>query len=178
MTRDAGVELRLITGEQIELEALQHVLEAVPHYARIVSGAPFGPDEALQTYTELPEGKTRIDKFVFGIHHNNEMIGCVDLVRGYPVPSTAMLGLLAIIEDLQGQGLGTEIQQRIEEVVCSWDTCERIRIGVVAANDLAFLFWHSVGFVPTGERKTYTHGTFVSEVVVLEKSLCSARVDA
>lgn len=175
---DAVVELRVLNGTRSELAALQHVLDSVPRYARAITGAPFGPDEARQTFTGLPHGKTMTDKFVLGVYRDNEMIGCVDLVRGYPVATTAMLGLLVVVEELQGSGFGSRACRLAEEIVRAWGVCDRIRIGVVANNGPAFPFWSEMGFIPTGEVTPYTHGSLSSEIVVLEKPLEAARADA
>jgi hypothetical protein len=81
--------------------ALQRVIGAAPGFALAVTGLPPGPADAQNTFTALPEGKSEDDKFVYGVYLDGQMIGCADVVRGYPDPSTAFIGLLLISEDSQ-----------------------------------------------------------------------------
>ena len=83
------VTLRELNGERAEMADLQRVIEAAPRYAQLVTGVPPGQADAQSTYSILPEGKSYDDKFVFGIYLDDRMIGCVDLIRGYPNTSTA-----------------------------------------------------------------------------------------
>lgn len=164
-----AVTLRLLGGEPAEMAALQRVIEEAPAYAERVTGAPPGPADAQSTWTVLPEGKTYDDKFVFGILREGEMVGCVDLVRGWPDPGTAMLGLLLVSESHRGEGIGREAYRLVEEVVRGWGTCQRVRIGVVRTNARVLPFWTGLGFEPTGEVKPYRYATVESETVILEK---------
>src|SRR4051812_8831343 len=90
---DHALVIRLLTGEPRQMEALQRVIEEAPAYAHRITGVPPGPADALSTYTALPTGKDYEDKFVFGIYVGGTMIGCADLIRGFPSANTAMLGL-------------------------------------------------------------------------------------
>jgi hypothetical protein len=87
-----AVTLRLLCGELSEMRELQRVIEGAPRYAHRITRVRPGQADAQSTYPALPEGKTYDDKFVFGIYLGNEMVGCADLIRGYPNPTTALLG--------------------------------------------------------------------------------------
>lgn len=166
-----GIALRLLMGERAEMQELQRVLEEAPTYSHRLTGGPPAPAEALSLYTALPEGKSYDDKFVFGIHLAEAMIGCVDLIRGYPNAATAMLGLLLLSEKHQRRGAGRRAYALIEQLVHGWNGCNRVRIAVVRSNDEVLPFWTKLGFQPTGEVKPYRCGTVVSEHVALEKQL-------
>jgi GNAT superfamily N-acetyltransferase len=99
------------------------------------------------------------------------MIGCIDVIRGYPRPNTATIGLLLIAEGSQRKGIGSEAYRSIEAVIRSWRTCTTARIGVVATNSQVLPFWESLGFVSTGERKTYEYGPIHSQIIILSKEL-------
>ncbi len=170
MTQDA-VTIRLLHGEPAEMRDLQRVLEEAPMYANRITGVPPGPADAQSTYTALPEGKSYDDKFVFGIYFAGEMVGCADLIRGYPDFATALLGLLLVSEKRQRQGIGYNAYALIEQFIRDWCTCDRVRIGVVRTNEAVRTFWTHLGFDPTGEVKPYRYGSVVSETVVLEKRL-------
>ena len=130
-----------------------------------------GLADAQSTYSVLPEGKTYDDKFVFGVYRGATMVGCADLIRDYPDRGTALLGLLLIAEPYQGQGIGRVAYQQLEAFIRSWNTCSRVRIGVVRTNERVLPFWSKLGFVPSGETKPYRYDHVVSETIILTKSL-------
>ena len=101
-----ALTLRPLTGRAAEMAALQSVLEAAPAYFRIVGGAPPGPAEAQSLFTALPPGKGYDDKFVWGLYSGPAMIGCADVIRGYPTPDKVVIGLLLLAEPWQRHGLG------------------------------------------------------------------------
>jgi RimJ/RimL family protein N-acetyltransferase len=169
--REPEVSLRILDGCGEGLRELQRVLEEAPAYAEWLTGAPPGAAEARSLFNALPPGKSYEDKFVFGIHVDDAMVGCVDLVRGYPNEATAMLGLLLVSEKHQRKGIGRRSYPLVEECVRSWPRCERVRIGVVLANEPVLAFWRGIGFEPTGEVKPYRHGGVVSQIVVLERQV-------
>jgi len=165
------VSLRPLQGEPAEMAELQRVLEATPTYAQRITGVPPGRADAQSTYSILPEGKTYDDKFVFGIFLGGDMVGCADVIRGYPVPATAWLGLLLIAEPFQRRGIGRMAYREIEARMRAWGTCDRVRLGVVGTNASVAAFWRRLGFEPTGEVRPYRYGTVISETVVFEKPL-------
>lgn len=168
------VTLRLLEGERTEMRELQRVLEEAPTYAHRITGVPPGHADAQSTCTVLPEGKSCEDKFVFGIYRGGAMVGCVDLIRGFPDSATALLGLLLVSENHQRQGIGRRAYALIEEFIRDWRTCDRVRIGVVRTNEAVLPFWTRLGFEPTGDVKPYRYGPVASETVVLEKRLADA----
>lgn len=168
---DSPIALRLLDGAGADMVELQRVLEGAPAYAQLVTGTPPGPADAQSTYTALPPGKSYDDKFVYGIFSGDGMVGCADLIRGYPDPQTATLGLLVIEEAHQGRGIGSAACRAIEDQVRSWGACTRLRIGVVRTNARVLPFWRALGFAPTGEVKPYRCGGVDSEAIILVKAL-------
>ena len=165
------IGLRKLSGEPTEIANLQWVLENAPTYAELITGAPPGFADAHSTFTVLPDGKTYDDKYVFGIYMGPRMVGCVDLIKGYPEPNTALLGLLLVAEPFQGQGIGSAAYRAIEDVIRAWGTCTKIRLGVVGTYAGVLPFWKRHGFTQTGETKPYCYGPIVSEIIILTKSL-------
>lgn len=164
-----ALTLRLLTGQSAEMAAMQCVLEAAPAYFQTVTGAPPGGAEAQSTFTALPEGKTYDDKFVWGFYSGEAMIGCADVIRGYPVRDKAVIGLLLLAEDWQGRGLGRAFAALVEQRIAAWPEVSRLRIGVVSSNAGALAFWRKQGYRETGEVKA--NPEFVADVIVLEKPL-------
>jgi RimJ/RimL family protein N-acetyltransferase len=162
--------LRLLTGAPAEMDALQRVFEAAPGYFHAVTGLPPGEAEAQSEFTALPPGRSYDDKFVWGLYRGDEMIGCADVLRGYPDPSRAVIGLLLITERWQRQGLGRAFATLVEQNIAAWPQIERFRLGVIASNPGALAFWHRMGYVETGEVKP-TAPPFRAEIIVLEKPL-------
>lgn len=153
------------------MAAVQNVLQAAPHYAQLITGAPPSATEASDTFATLPPGKTYDDKAVLGVFFDEHMIGCIDLVLGYPDASCAFVGLLVIDERCQRRGLGSAAYRRLEQWIRGRSACDRVRLAVVRGNDPAIAFWTSVGFAPTGETTPYCQGRVLSELVLFEKSL-------
>ena len=166
-----AIAIVALEGEPAQMQDLQSVIEEAPTFMQRVTGVPPGRSDAQSTYTILPEGKTYEDKFVFGIYRGTLMVGCADLIRGYPDPKTAQFGLFIVSEKCRRQGIGSRAYVLLEQAIRGWGTCDRIRIGVVRVNDEVVPFWTRLGFTPTGEVKPYRYGAVVSETALLEKLL-------
>jgi RimJ/RimL family protein N-acetyltransferase len=164
-----GVTIRELKGDPSEMAELQRVIEEAPTYAQLVTGVPPGRADAQSMYTVLPEGKSYEDKFVFGIYRGSEMVGCAEMIRGYPDATTAFCGLLLVSEKHRRQGIGRRAFRLLEEFVRDWRTCSRIRLGIVRANDGVIPFWKRLGFEPTGETRPYRYGSVISETILFEK---------
>lgn len=98
------------------------------------------------------------------------MVGCIDL-SGYPDAKTAWLGLLLISERHQRRGFGSRAHELVENVIQSWETCNRIRVAVVMTNEDVIPFFERLGYRPTGESTRYRYGSIESERLVYEKPL-------
>ncbi|TMH27905.1 MAG: hypothetical protein E6H66_22775, partial [Betaproteobacteria bacterium] len=90
----AALTLRLLTGHPVQMAALQCVLEATPGYFQSVTGRPPGQAEAQSLLSALPPDKGYADKFLWGFYCDEALIGCADVIRGYPVAEKAVIGLL------------------------------------------------------------------------------------
>lgn len=55
------------------------------------------------------------------------MIGCADLLRGYPDEKTAYLGLVLISEQYQKRGLCVPALMELERVGLSWPEISAVR---------------------------------------------------
>jgi RimJ/RimL family protein N-acetyltransferase len=169
--------LRLLTGQPAELAALQRVLEAAPKYFLTVTGLPPGNAEAQSTFTALPQGKSYEDKFIWGLYEGESMIGCADVIRGYPVRDKAVIGLLLLGEPRQGRGLGRAFAALIEQAIGAWPEIRWLRLGVAAPNTGALAFWRKLGYRETGEVKPAPSG-IVGDVLVMEKPLERVEADS
>jgi diamine N-acetyltransferase len=166
---DAPLTVRALSGEPDEMAALQRVLEAAPAYFHTVTGLPPGPAEAQSTFTALPPGKNYDDKRVWGLYSGNEMIGCADVIRGYPVRDKAVIGLLLLAEHWQRRGFGGAFALLVEQMIAAWPEIATLRTGIVEQNAGAVAFWNKLGYVETGEVKTAE--AHMGNLVVMEKPL-------
>jgi hypothetical protein len=89
-----------------DVAALQKVLEAAPRYAFNVSGALQTKSAAEEVFSALPDGFDRSQKYVYGIFVDSKLVGCIDVLRGFPSNNTVMIGLLLLAEKQQKKGLG------------------------------------------------------------------------
>ena len=166
--------LKPIHTSSYDLALLQRLLEQAPRYAQIATLKPVSPSAAADILAALPPGKTYRDKFVLGVFNDYKLVGCIDLIRGYPSESVAYVGLLLIAEPYEGSGFGAQAFERVFDVVASWPTCTAIKIGVLANNEKAVRFWSKLGFAPTGESKPYQCGRVHTEVLMYQRPLAAA----
>ena len=165
------IALRRLSGEPVHITAVQRVLEDAPAYALLSTGLPPGPADARTLFAIRPPGRSADDKFVFGIALDDELIGCVDLIRAYPDARHAHIGLLLLAERHQGRGIGAQVVDRIATLASTWTGCTHLRLGVLRSNVRATAFWTRRGFVATGEVAPWRHGRVVSESVVMTRPL-------
>jgi len=150
------------------MAALQCVLEAAPAYYRITTGAPPRGALAQSMFTALPPDKGYEDKFVWGLYAGDAMIGCADVIRGYPTSDKAVIGLLLLAEPWQRRGLGRAFAMLVEQAMATWPEIMTLRLGVVRPHAGARAFWHKLGYRETGEVKPAGHD-IAHEVIVMEK---------
>jgi GNAT superfamily N-acetyltransferase len=87
--------------------------------------------------------------------------------------NTATLGLLLVAEQYQRAGVGRLAYAELERLVRAWNSCDRVRLGVVMADSDVIAFWRKLGFSETGEMRQYDYGSVHSRIVIMEKSLRS-----
>ncbi len=72
--------------QRIHAEAADYCMRVIGHIPRLREMRPAEP----------PSGREPEPDYFFGINLQNEMIGCADLLRGYPDEKSAYLGLVLI----------------------------------------------------------------------------------
>ncbi len=162
---------RLSPGDPGAAQVLQQVLEGAPGYSRRITGADPGPGDGAAVLNTLPPGVDHQDKFVFAVVCDGDVVGCADLVRGWPDPTTAHLGLLVITDVHAGRGLGRAAVEELQALARTWPEITTLRLAVVATNAVVLPFWTRTGFDDTGQRHPYRQGDHVSESLILTKPL-------
>jgi GNAT superfamily N-acetyltransferase len=152
-----------------QMAAIHRVFVAAPDYCSRVIGEV--PALSEMTNPPLPPGKSAADHYFFGIYLDDEMIGCADVLRGYPDQKTAYLGLVLLAESHQHRGLGAQAFAEVEKIVSSWREISAIRGAIVASNPIVIPFWEKMGFVDTGIRSPWRTDKVGSESLLFEKRL-------
>ena len=150
---------------------LQKVLEGAPKYSLNISGKLQDKSAAVDIFNAKPDQFDYSKKFVLGIYINDELIGVIDLLKGFPDNETIMLGLLLLVENRQGQGLGKKSFNELLIFLKQWPEIKKIRISVVLTNSEVLEFWKKLGFTEIGVHRPYQNGRIISETTVLEMLL-------
>lgn len=146
------MELRAI--EPDDVAAVQALIESDPGYTERVTGHPPGPADAQSLLMSRPDGLPDDAKLVLGAWLGNELVAVVDLLRGYPTPGTAYVGLLEVDAKHQRRGLGAAAYGLVEQYVANeWPEIQQYRLAVVDTEADVARFWRAMGFQPTGEAK-------------------------
>src|SRR5450759_2434976 len=103
-----------------DVAALFSLLEETPEYSIIIEGRLPTIEDAKAALSETPPGKEMKDKFFGGYWKDSVLVGCMDLIRGYPEPDILSLGLLLFSETNQGQGFGIHALAHIANLSRSW----------------------------------------------------------
>jgi diamine N-acetyltransferase len=156
-----------------DIKNIQSVLEAAPKYSMNVSGHLQNANAAREVFAALSSSFDHKNKFVLGIEVGVDVVGCIDLLRGFPNTQTAMIGLLLLSEKYQGKGFGKTAYQALESMILDWDEITIIRISVVVNNGEVLPFWKKLGFQDSGVRRPYENGSITSEAIILEKQIRS-----
>lgn len=154
------------------MAALQRLLKEASTYAERMTGHPSGEEAAKDLLNALPPTMNHDSKYVYGFIDEPAMIGCADVIRGWPRANIALIGLLLLGEEYRSTGLGRSVYHLVEAKVRRWPEIDTLRISVVRRNDAVLPFWRRMGFVETGEVQPYVYDKVVSESIILTKRLC------
>lgn len=160
--------LKLHIANHDSIQTIQSILDGAPGYYLRTEGVSRVADGAKKTLEELPPNCTYADKFVFLITQGDRAIGVADIVFGYPARDVAFIGLLLLHESVQGQGLGKESYELMENFIVQ-KSVTKIQLGVNDTNDIGMAFWKKLGFTPNGRTRPNYGLQLKSTVHVLEK---------
>ncbi|MFB2866409.1 GNAT family N-acetyltransferase [Aeromonas sp. MdU4] len=158
-------ELRRLVAS--DAPALQRLLELAPAYQAAVSNEPLSTHAAEEELVACPPGLPLSAKHLIGRWEEGELTAVIDLLRGYPNPDTAYLGLLLVGEPWQGAGRGQALYLHACTLARSWGAA-RLRLSVIASNEAALAFWRRRGFTECYRREV---PGYRAEAIVLERSL-------
>ncbi|HHQ4721429.1 TPA: GNAT family N-acetyltransferase [Aeromonas veronii] len=174
-----------------DASALQRLFEQAPSYQAAVSNDPLSAQAGEEELVASPSGLPLSDKHLIGRWEQGELTAVIDLLRGYPNPDTAYLGLLLVGEPWQGSGRGQSLylhactlaswqagklaswqagklaSWQAGKLASSWGAT-RLRLSMIASNESALSFWLRRGFTECYRREL---AGYRAEAIVLERSL-------
>lgn len=163
-------ELALRPIEPEDVEAVQSVIESDAGYVERVTGLPPGPADAQSLLLMRPPDLPEDHKVVYGVWCGAELVGLLDVLRGWPTAEVAHIGLLQVRGERQGRGIGRRTHELLLDEVSGWPEIRTLRIAIVATNaSVAESFWRSLGYVPDGEPRPYRYANLSSTTQIFTR---------
>ena len=154
-------------GEDRELA--QAFLERQGDYFLFQDGELPGGGAGEDLFNDVPPGRDKDSKTIFGFFSDGRLIGLCDCLKGFPREDTLMIGLLIIDRDERGKGHGARALKSVEDNTPRG--IKRLRIGVLEDNKNALAFWTATGFHDTGDRGSWERPAGAVPIVIMEKML-------
>ncbi|EUJ21795.1 GNAT family N-acetyltransferase [Listeria aquatica] len=160
--------VKFLTNKETDIDLAEAVCKKCEDYYVLEAGRAATREDAAAVILELPEGKTRYDKFAMAIlDEANAPIGLIDVVADYPKSGEWIIGLLLLVPEARNSGMG----RVLHEVIREWaqdSGANSLRVGVLKSNESAAGFWRHLGYEHQGE-KTIQIGGRENEVEVLTR---------
>jgi GNAT superfamily N-acetyltransferase len=157
MVMSADLHLRRLTVG--DLPQVRKLLDADPGYARRVTGADPRPGDAAELLAGGPPGLRPEQKMLLGAFDDTGLAAVIDVLRGWPVPATAHVGLLQVHADRKREGLGRRAHDLLLNRVARWPQITTLRAAIVATNvEHAEPFWSALGYRPAEAPRPYRAG--------------------
>lgn len=153
-----------------DLDNILALLKQCPDYFVMESGHPASDSDARAILMDLPCGKTLDDKTVLGLETNGRLTAVLEVLKDYPEPGTAWIGLLLIHPNFRGRGLGREIVSSLSAALQPAGVRE-IRLGVLDENISGLDFWQKLGFRQIAVKPNRQFGSKTHKVIVLALTL-------
>lgn len=123
-------------------------------------------EEIKEDMVALPQGKTKEDKYYFGLFEGERCLAIIDLILKYPNDETAFVGFFMVNHDVQGKGVGTLMVTQLCEGLKQMGY-QFVRLGYIKGNPQSQAFWEKNAFKPTGLEKETEDYT----IVVMQRTL-------
>jgi GNAT superfamily N-acetyltransferase len=162
------VSLRPLNASDVA--RVDRLLDRLTAYSLAVGGVPKERDGASRLLSETPPGRDAAAKKTVEVTLDQEPIGLADLVEGYPRDGVTFIGLLAIVEDRHGLGLGRAAFEAVEAYARERLNARALRLAFVDTNPVEG-FWQKMGFRRTGEVRPYEGEARSGLAILIEKDL-------
>lgn len=155
---------------------LQKLYDDCKDFMLLTKGRPALSTAAIDEFEEVPEGKTKDDKYLFGLFSNSEkLVGVIEAIRHYPDDKTWWIGLLMLKPEYRRLGLGTSFFHAFEKWI-STHKALHISLLVIEANKPARKFWQDLGFQIIRKTDPKAFGKKAHNVLVLKRSVNSNEI--
>ena len=162
------IKLISVDNDKLKEEVLD-IYIGNDYYFNKILNIPQNITNVEQDITNIPDGVQKSQKNYRLVSFNDEILGAVDYITGYPEKNTIFIGLLIIKNNKHRQGFGEKIFNYLEDLFKS-EGFLKIRLGVIADNEIGFSFWKKRNFKEI-ERKVLKFGNSEKEVIVMEKKI-------
>ena len=162
------IKLISVDNDKLKEEVLDIYIRNDYYFNKILN-IPQKITNVEQDITNIPDGVQKSQKNYRLVSFNNEILGAVDYITGYPEKNTVFIGLFIIKNNRHRQGFGGKIFDYLENLFKS-EGFLKIRLGVIADNEIGFSFWKKRNFKEI-ERKVLKFGNSEKEVIVMEKKI-------
>lgn len=146
----SGVALRVERLTPLSLPRVISFYEQVPEYLALEEEPPTPTEAAVDLLDVAPPGIPHEQKFVLGILNEDGLIGLLDVVQGYPSTTCYYVGLLVLLAEQRGHGLGELVLEALERWVTERGGQE-MKLAVLLNNPKGLAFWRRNGFELEGE---------------------------
>ncbi|WP_165964718.1 GNAT family N-acetyltransferase [Periweissella cryptocerci] len=162
------VTLKAITTEQ-QAEVLQLAQASADFFAEF-GGGPVTAANVGEFFTKLPAGKENTDKHTFFIMADDEPVGFIDLISGYPRPHTWYIGLFFITPEERGAGIGRQAFAMLSNFARK-QGANKLRLAAAKENENGLKFWQKNAFVITQYLEDFKIDGVAVPTYVLEKEV-------
>ncbi|MFO1329007.1 MAG: GNAT family N-acetyltransferase [Rubrivivax sp.] len=168
----AGLEAwslrRVARAEGPEFEQLVTFMVANPAYRLQTQGRVHQRRDAVDLAQDLPAGATPAQKYLWTLWHDERVVGCLEVLRGWPQAHTVYIGFLMTDERQRHRGHARAALRLLAQRSRSWSGVRRWRLAVVDSQEDALRFWRRAGFAPTGEQ--LVSDSYRRPLVVMERA--------
>ena len=125
---------------------------------------------ADEFFFDAPPGADPAKGRRLGLEQDGRLVGLAELSFGYPAPADAYLGLMLLLPEVRGQGLGRTFLAEVESIARS-QGAPALYLAVLDANPRGRAFWLREGFTPAAPPREITIGSRTHQAQRLGKPL-------
>lgn len=134
-----------------DLPHIRQVFERAADYLELERGLPPSPELVGEILDARAPGSPAADKLQLGLFDEaGEALGFADLLREHPEPGDWYLGIILLVPEARGKGLGREFLGQIVQLA-EGAGARRMIVCPIAGNERARATYRSLGFRPWRE---------------------------
>jgi GNAT superfamily N-acetyltransferase len=161
--------VRVRASGSADIEALNAMMSASPSHVLLTQDRLPSANEGEKLFANLPSGARHEDKFLWCAWQQQRLVGCIEIIRHWPVRDVAYIGLLQVREAQMRLGLGMQILEMARQIARGWSGVRRLQLAVAENNAGAAAFWRCAGFRATGLSEQ--NPEFTAPLLVMERPL-------